>query len=779
MNHTGTPRAALAALLLLLGSAGGAAAQQARPFDLSVRNIMRGEGLVGRSPDEVRWSEDSRWVYFRWREPEARDTATRVYRVPAQGGTPQPLNAADDRAAPAINGWWTADRTRRAQERFGDVYVVDATGRERRVTRTPGRERQPHLSRDGRTVYYLADNNVFAMDVDGGTLRQLTDIRLETAPKRDTAKAKEQRAELERDQQELLGVVRDRREDRLNRERTDSLRRELTPVWLGRNASVNTAEVSPSGRYLLLGVSERADGERQALVPNFVTESGYTEPLNVRGKVGDVQSQQRAAMVELATGRVTWIEPEAKERRLTLSTVAWAPRSDRALLIGMPADYKDRWIYVAGPDGKTVTVDHVRDTAWVGGPGAFSAGWANDERVWLVSEKTGWAHLYTVAATGGEARALTSGEWEVTDVQPSRDGRTFYVTTSETHRGERALYAVAEAGGARRRLTSLEGWTEAIVSPDERSVALLHSTANEPPELYVMPNRAGAQARKVTESRTAEFRSGPWIRPEVLTFAARDGAPVYARIYRPRDLGARAHGGAVIFVHGAGYLQNAHRGWSTYYREYMFHHLLAQRGYTVMDVDYRGSAGYGAAVRTGIYRHMGGKDLSDHVDAARWMVANEGVDARRIGIYGGSYGGFITLMAMFTEPETFRSGAALRSVTDWSHYNHPYTARILNLPQEDTLAYRRSSPIYFAEGLKGDLLIAHGMVDTNVHFQDVVRLAQRLIELEKTHWEMAVYPVEDHGFRRPESWADEYRRILELFERTLRPGSPPVGAAGS
>jgi dipeptidyl aminopeptidase/acylaminoacyl peptidase len=165
---------------------------------------------------------------------------------------------------------------------------------------------------------------------------------------------------------------------------------------------------------------------------------------------------------------------------------------------------------------------------------------------------------------------------------------------------------------------------------------------------------------------------------------------------------------------------------------------------------------------------MGGKDLSDHVDAARWMVANEGVDANRVGLYGGSYGGFITLMGLFTEPDVFRSGAALRSVTDWAHYNHPYTARILNQPQDDTLAYRRSSPIYFAEGLRGDLLMAHGMVDTNVHFQDIIRLSQRLIELGKTNWELAVYPVEDHAFTRPESWADEYRRIYELFERTLR-----------
>jgi dipeptidyl aminopeptidase/acylaminoacyl peptidase len=194
-------------------------------------------------------------------------------------------------------------------------------------------------------------------------------------------------------------------------------------------------------------------------------------------------------------------------------------------------------------------------------------------------------------------------------------------------------------------------------------------------------------------------------------------------------------------------------------------------------VDYRGSAGYGAAWRTGIYRHMGGKDLDDEVDAARWLVANEGVDPKRIGMYGGSYGGFMTLMAMFTQPDVLRSGAALRSVTNWANYNHWYTSRILNQPQDDTLAYRQSSPIYFAQGLRGDLLMLHGMVDTNVNFQDIVELTQRLIELRKTHWDLAVYPVEDHGFTRPESWTDEYRRILELFERTLPPGSPPLPAA--
>src|SRR5205085_8595296 len=217
---------------------------------------------------------------------------------------------------------------------------------------------------------------------------------------------------------------------------------------------------------------------------------------------------------------------------------------------------------------------------------------------------------------------------------------------------------------------------------------------------------------------------------------------------------------AVIFVHGAGYLQNAHKYWSSYYHEYMFQHYLMEHGYVVMDIDYRGSSGYGRDWRTGIYRHMGGKDLDDNVDAAKWLVAQQGVDPKRIGLYGGSYGGFITLMAMFTTPDVFAAGAALRPVTDWAHYNHGYTANILNTPQADADSYRQSSPIYFAEGLKGALLICHGMVDTNVFFQDTVRLVQRLIELRKENWELAVFPVEVPGFIEPTSWADESQRIL-------------------
>ncbi|MDP9349614.1 MAG: hypothetical protein M3P24_10835, partial [Gemmatimonadota bacterium] len=308
------------------GGAGGA------PFDLSVASIMRGEGLVGRSPSEVRWSEDSRWVYFRWRSPEAKDTATHVYRLGVQGRAPELLpDAVAERTAPAPTGDWSADRRRRAFERNGDVFVAEVGGRERRITDTPVRERGVHLSSDGRTVYFLSGNNLYAVSTVGGPVRQLTDIRLEDAPKKKEAEG--QRRFLEEQQTELFGVIRDRVAEKKHREAVDSARTTVRALYVGKNASVTYAEVSPSGRYLLLGATDRAD-EKQTLVPNFVTESGYTESLNVRSKVGDVQAGQRLAVVELATAKATWLQPEPKERKFTLMGQGWAPEEDRALLIG-------------------------------------------------------------------------------------------------------------------------------------------------------------------------------------------------------------------------------------------------------------------------------------------------------------------------------------------------------------------------------------------------------------------------------------------------------------
>jgi dipeptidyl aminopeptidase/acylaminoacyl peptidase len=437
-------------------------------------------------------------------------------------------------------------------------------------------------------------------------------------------------------------------------------------------------------------------------------------------------------------------------------------------------DNKDRWIVNLNLEkGTFEEIEHQHDDAWIGGPGissySFDSGTlgflGDNETIYFQSEESGYSHLYTYNLKTKTKKQLTKGNWEVREVTLSKDKKVFYLTTNTTHPGNRNFYKMNVSDGILQPILTKDGAHEVSLSPDESTLLVRYSYKDKPWELYIGANKKNASLNQITFSTTESFKAYPWRKPEVITFKAEDGTTVYARLYLPQK--AIANKAAVLFVHGAGYLQNAHNYWSNYHREYMFNNLLADLGYTILDIDYRASDGYGRDFRTGIYRFMGGKDLSDQIDGKKYLVDHYSIDANRVGIYGGSYGGFITLMAMFTAPKEFASGAALRSVTDWAHYNHGYTGNILNFPETDPDAYKKSSPIYFADKLEGNLLMLHGMVDDNVEYKDVVRLSQRFIELGKKKWELAVFPVEAHGFKETYSWIDEYGRILNLFNNTL------------
>ncbi|MFC2121978.1 S9 family peptidase, partial [Bacteroidota bacterium] len=557
--------------------------------------------------------------------------------------------------------------------------------------------------------------------------------------------------------------------------------------------SIYGINISPDLRFVSYVEYGESTGEsaKSTDMPKYVTKSGYTEIQRTRSKVGGTGGRRTSLMIydlekdTIYTVRKDKIpgikdlpdyvkdyperaDDEPIEREVNISGINWSEDGKYPVINVSSSDNKDRWIMLLDMEtGIPKLLDRQRDEAWIGGPGTRSIGWMPDnKRIWFQSEATGYSHLYTLNVETGEKKALTSGKFEVYGPRFSKDKKSWYFSSNQVHPGERHYYKMPLNGGEPIQITSMEGSNEVYMSPDEKQLAIIYSYSNKPAELYLMKNKPGENAQKITSSLTEEFKAYEWKAPEVLSFKASDGVDVYARLYRPEK--PEKNGPAVIFVHGAGYLQNAHKWWSSYYHEYMFHNFLVDNGYTVLDIDYRGSAGYGRDCRTGIYRHMGGKDLSDQVDGVKMLVDKYDVDPEKIGLYGGSYGGFITLMALFTEPDVFKSGAALRSVTDWAHYNHGYTANILNTPVEDSLAYVRSSPIYFAEGFKGHLVMLHGMVDDNVHFQDVVRLSQRLIELGKDNWELAVFPLERHGFTRPTSWTDEYKRIYKLFETTLK-----------
>ena len=779
---------------------------------------MRGPRLVGYPPTGVYWSQDSQRIYFRWKQAdEPRLKETSLYVVNRDGSGLRRLSEDEARQAPPATGELSKDKTKTVFTDEGDVFIYEqASGTRRLITRTVDAETNPHFTFDQKRVYFTRQNNLYVIALDGGSLEQLSDIRIgggAAAPSA-TPKGTDSQEYLKKEERALLDAVRERAEQREEQEKKRKEREKRKPFNVPTGQNVTSLTLSPDGKYVIATISEPGAGAKNIIVPNYVTESAYTEDIPGRNKVGDTQNRTRMVLIDVETGETKNIDhgqkqpaaptaqrtemnateqarvstgsgsdrvetqaktpTQPKDRDVQLSQLQWSEDGKNAVLSARSADNKDRWVLsLDAATGKTKVLANVHDDAWVDGPGANTLGWLPDnEHIYFESERDGFAHLYSVSMKGGEPAQLTSGQFEVSDVRLSRDKTKFYFTSSEGSPFQRHLYSMAITGGTRTQITGLPGQNQVDISPDETMLADVRSYSNKPPELYLLPNqpmdeKASVVLKPITASPIPEFFTKDWIDPRIVSFKARDGATVYGRIYMPANY--KGGGPAVLFVHGAGYLQNVHRWWSSYYREYMFNHLLMEMGFVVLDIDYRGSAGYGRDWRTGIYRHMGGKDLTDHVDAVNYLVKEYAVDAKRIGLYGGSYGGFITLMAMFTQADVFAAGAALRPVTDWAHYNHPYTANILNLPQNDAEGYKRSSPIYFANGLKGALLICHGIVDVNVNFQDTVRLVEKLIELRKENWEVAPYPVEDHAFDREASWADEYKRILKLFKQNLKP----------
>lgn len=783
-------------LLISFSIAGFSQIQPNNKSVLTIDKIMQDpDKWIGTSPENIAWSDDCKTIYFDW-NPE-KDTLSSLHSYRIDTKTTAKVVPDEKRKLPSAEGEYNRDNTAKVFVRNGNLFVSDLKkGTEKQLTDWLGRASQVRFTADQKSISFVFNQNLYLINPESGMIKQLTNFV--SGDKKKDKKGNEQSDWLEKQQLQLFEVLKSKNELQKTQERRAKLEKEPQPepVYIG-SARLRGISLSPSGKFVIYSTIENVSGEKETEIQNFVTKSGYAETETSRTKVGAQQGIANLGIVNLETNKSYLVKtasipgikdipayksdyPKAKtekqpDRKVNVLGPFWNPEKDLAIIVVRSHDSKDRWIMQLDlVSGEPRLLDRQHDDAWIGGPGIDSypvspgkIGWMPDNQsIWFQSEESGYSHLYSLNINSGEKKQLSSGKFEVYDPFISKDKKSFYFTANKVHPGVRHFYQMPVWGGEPIQITSLEGNNEVQLSPDEKQLAIRFSSANEPWELYLQPNKPGATAQKITQSLSKEFTEYAWRKPEYVSYQAEDGQTVYGRLYRPGN--PEKNGPAVIFVHGAGYLQNAHKWWSQYEHEYQFNNFLADNGYTVLDIDYRGSSGYGRDWRTGIYRNMGGKDLSDHVDGARFLVNNYAVSPAKIGIYGGSYGGFITLMAMFKAPEVFKTGAALRAVTDWAHYNHGYTSNILNTPAEDSLAYVRSSPIYYASGLKGALLMCHGMIDDNVHFQDIVRLSQRLIELGKQNWELAVYPVERHSFTEPSSWTDEYKRIYKLFEENLK-----------
>lgn len=776
---------------------------------LTLERIMADPDWIGPGVERPYWSLDGKSLYYRVKRKGSpvRD----LHRIGADGRGDRALMPAEIAKADPAELVLDAARKRALFTRDGETVVRElASGREVPLPRDISSIADAKFSPDGRTVYYNGTNGWIGYDLESRRARALGYVVALKNPNDEKPAG-----ELEKLQLRLFSTLRDNKAQRDSLKARERALREAQsartpdPLYLGDDVVIRNSTLSPNGRWLVVTTtSMQSEAGRAGKMPTYVTESGYEEFEDVRTRVGrnapqamklwladlekhtlsplaldslpgitddplaairaENDSVKRAANPDtskkVASRDTTTSKPV--ERAVQIEEVEFSPDGAQLVVLLRAVDNKDRWIVSTDLANHRLRPEHrLTDPAWINWS-YNDLGWLPDsKRFWYLSEETGFSHLY-VKAPGATATALTQGRYEISQPQVARDGRSFLVRSNAEAPYAYDLYRVALTGGEPQRLTRAQAIEAFGQSIDGSRLWLTHSNPHTPDQLAVMP-ASGGRLTTLTDTRTSEFKAMTWPDLRIVGVPSSHGAgTIWAKLYKPADT-TGTHP-IVLFVHGAGYLQNVHLGYPNYFREQMFEHLLAERGFIVLDMDYRASQGYGRDWRTAIYRQMGTPELEDLIDGVNYVVREHGGDPKRVGLWGGSYGGFMTLMALFKAPGVFTSGAALRPVTDWSAYNHGYTSNILNTPQIDDIAYRRSSPIEFADGLKGSLLICHGVIDDNVFFQDSMRLYQRLMELHKNDFELAPYTLERHGFTHADSWLDEYKRILRLFERTLR-----------
>ncbi|SFN02562.1 S9 family peptidase [Dokdonella immobilis] len=779
---------------------------------ITLDQAMADPDWIGAPVEAPYWSVDGKSIYYSLKRKGS--SVRDLHRVDPASSTDVVVEPAAMASADGPRSVFDGARRRAAFVRNGDVFLRETgSGRLTQVTRTTEKETSPQFSADGRAVQFRTGNDWFSHDIASGVTGPAAILRAEKDPE---DKKPDDLGEL---QLRLFSTLRSIRDDReATKANEESFRkgdptRTPLPFYLGDDVAIDGSSLSPDGRHLLVVTKDKSyDEGKIGKLQRYVTESGYEEQEDERVRVGrnvpapsklwlldlDAHEARELSLADLPgshddplkkirdenrsadekrgkdkekdAGRKDRKPSEAEVRAMTVADIVWSRDGGRVAIQLRAIDNKDRWIATVDfAKGKLVSQHRLTDPAWINW-NFNDFGWTPDGRaMWYLSEESGYSQLY-LKQPGSRAKALTSGQFEIAEPTLSADGRWFYVRANVEAPYSYDVFRVASTGGALQQVSRSGGGLDAFVlSADGSRLALLQSGPYLPAQLAVQ-DAAGGAARSLTDTRTPEYKALAWPKLDIVQVPSSHAArPIYAKFYKPADFDPAKKYPAVLFVHGAGYTQNVHLSYPYYFREQMFHNLLTEKGYLVLDMDYRASEGYGRDWRTAIYRQMGHPELEDLVDGVNWLVANQSVDSQRVGLYGGSYGGFMSLMAMFRAPEVFAAGAALRPVTDWTSYNHEYTSNILNTPQVDPIAYRRSSPIEFADGLKGGLLIAHGMIDDNVLYQDSVRLFQRLVELHKDDFELAGYPLERHGFVHPDSWYDEYRRILKLFETHLKP----------
>jgi dipeptidyl-peptidase-4 len=618
----------------------------------------------------------------------------------------------------------------------GEFYILDAETKEfRRLTRSPGERKNPTFSPDGKYVAFTRDNNLCAIEVSSG------------------------------------------KEYRYTNDGTDVVYNGWAS-WvyyeeiLRRQSRYRAFWWSPDGSRLAFF---RFDDSHVPVFPLFNSAGQHGSLESTRyPKAGDPNPEVRIGTVPVTGGEVVWSDFNEKADQY-FGTPFWAPGGKSLWVQWMNRRQDTLRLYAVDPltGGKKLLYEESQKS-WV--DWLESVNFMKDGFI-LRSDRDGWMHLYLYGSDGRLKSRLTEGKWSVVDFQAldEKGGRVFFTAKKEAST-RTDLYSVHLGGDGLRRLTSGPYTHTVRVSPGGKYFVTTYSNIGTPPKMALYTGE-GELVREMADSKGSEFESYGLARTELFTIPTPDGYDLPAIWTLPPRFDPSRRYPVLISVYGGPNSPSVSDGWKGIGSEW-----LAQEGLIQMSVDHRGSGHFGKEGVALMHRNLGKWEMNDYAEAVKWLRGKSFVDSARICITGGSYGGYVTCLALTEGAEYFPYGVALFSVTDWLLYDTHYVERYMGLPAENPGGYRDASVLTYAGKYRGVLRIVHGTIDDNVHMQNSLQLIDSLENLNK-HFEFMAYPGERHGWAgkkgiqlRNETYRFYYTYLLrkefpeKLFENAGIPG---------
>jgi dipeptidyl-peptidase-4 len=625
----------------------------------------------------------------------------------------------------------------------GDLYVYDLRAPParavRRITDTGSYETDAQFSPQSRYVSFVRDQNLVVYDLERGT---------EAAVTSDGA-----------------GLV------------SFGMAEFVAQEEMGRNTGYWW---SPDERHLAF---TRVDESPVAEVERFEIMADDVRVIRQRYPAAGEPNARVQLFVALLGSNAAPVEVDlGQDPDFYLARVEWFPDSSTLAVQRQSRDQKTLTMLAADPlSGATRELLREQHSAWVDIHDELTFLEKSPQFIWA-SSRTGFRHLYLYENSGRLVRPLTSGDWGVVGEGFGRaikgvDERrrlVYFVANADTPL-ERHLYSVSlrTPGAGPQRITEAAGWHSVTMSEDARLYLDTFSTPARPPSVTLRSVSGRSLATLVANELTADHPYAPYLDEhlpaEFGTLRAADGQTLYYQILRPRDLVPGRRYPAIVDVYGGPASQKVRRAWGSSSRSAagFFSQFLAQHGYVVFTLDNRGTGFRGVAFETALYRQLGSVEVEDQVAGVQFLQSLPFVDPDRIGIFGWSYGGYMALMAAMQAPDVFAAAAAGAPVTDWRLYDTHYAERYMSTPQDNPGGYEASNVMTHAAGLRGALLILHGMADDNVLFTHSTALFKRLQDLGKP-FAIMTYPGSKHGvLRHPGTGPHAYAMVKRFFDEKL------------